>query len=156
MTKPELQARYEELFGEKPKHTISKPELEKIIEDAENGNSTDPENAGEHGSETGPEGDGEIIPEESGGFVPLDEPEDSEDLPLVPLKVTDAEIDAQIKAATKVRDGKRHLVYKDGKEVWWRPSVIEVMYASFGPDRITFPENTEYILKNPKRCTNCG
>lgn len=142
MTKSELQAKVEEITGAKPNPQLSKPQLEKIIEDAENRNSTDTEDAGEPGNQAGTESDREVIPDES----------------KVKEKTPDQEIEAQISAARKVKevkDKKRHLVYKDGQEVWWTPSVIEVMLKSY-PDRISFPENTQYVATNIKTCKDCG
>lgn len=135
MTKPDLQAKYEELYGEKPKHTVSKAELEQLINAKESQDNIEeiPE------SEAGAESDRDVVEEQK---------QES--------KITDEQIEAEIKSASRTRDGKRHLVFKDGKEVWWRPSVIEIMYKSLGPERITFPKNTEYILQNPKKCTTCG
>lgn len=152
MTKPELQAKYEETFGEKPKPQWSKPELEERINnaDAENQISAKAEDAGEPGAEAGP-GTGEI---EEVGYSDISEPEYDAESDIKAAK--QEEILQEINRARKVKDGKRHLVYKDDQEVWWTPAVIEVMYASFGPERIKFPENSEYILKNPKRCSTCG
>lgn len=160
MTKPELQARYFELYDEKPKSTLSKPELEKLISDAENRISAGAEDAGELGNQAGTESDGEVDHVNINKTLSEELEKDGVARSLmlkeeIVRKSNELLLQAEIKAALKVKDGKRHLVYKDGKEVWWTPAVIEVMYKSFG-ERISFPENTQYIFKNPKKCVDCG
>lgn len=127
--KEELRAKYKALLGKKPHHKLSIDSLKEAIENEENQISSNPEDAGDSGSQTRTESNRKITPDE--------------------------EIEKEIRSSQKVKDGKRHLVYKDGKEVWWSEHVIKVMMKSF-PDRISFPENTQFIAPNLKTCTDCG
>ncbi len=86
-------------------------------------------------------------------FAPIDEVKpDSEFDP----SVSNDEIEKEIKQSIKVVDGKRHLVFFKGRDVWWNPIVIETMLKSF-PNDISFPEGTQYVIPaGIIKCATCG
>jgi hypothetical protein len=131
----DLRAEYELLYGAKPHHKLSEKSLIEAIEAKKN----------EKPEEKPGSKDQEVNKK-----TELPEKIDSEDEITKQFEEAEREI-------SKVLDGKRHLVYRDGKEIWWRASVIEVFLQRNGAESLTFPENTQYITtKEIKRCTSCG
>lgn len=133
----DLRAEYKKLYGKKPHHKLSEDSLIEAIEKAE-----EKETKGKAQEEVNQKVSQKVE-------TPVDEVKHQED-----IDKQFAEVEKEI---AKVKDGKRHLVYKNGQPIWWRESVIEVYLARNGAESLTFPENTQYITdKEIKRCTSCG
>lgn len=149
----ELRDQYKELYGKKPHHSWDEAKLTELInekkgEESEESGSTDQEvNEAAQVPEKVEE------PKAEPTIKPVERPKEET---IKPVNIPDTFNGLPVFVGGNGLRAGRHLVYKDGKPIHWRESVITTYLIRNGIDSLEFPPNTRYISKNVKTCKDCG